>query len=228
MLLVSIGVVAQSSAASQSNSAPNTNIKLTVKDSSVVELTRGKQKSKKGSSFKTTRISGVVEIAAPLVDVWAAMLSCESALQIVPHIQKCEIIKTAPTQPPEQFEGEGRRSPTLAWDIRRHIIKYGFIAPRVVNEFRSDFEFHKAIQFEKSGGDLKYLMGEWRLEALTQSGGTRVVYEAEMAIKQPVPGFIVRNRIKKDTHKILLALKHHVEEENNQGKLSQNLLATQE
>jgi len=141
----------------------------------------------------TTLIEAAIDIGAPPDTVWRVMTGCEEALTIVPHIQSCEII-SAPTQ----------SSPSATYsDTRRHIVQYSMFFPKTVNEFRSVYAPNRTIQFEKSGGDLKVLRGLWHLEP--QSGGmsTRVIYRAELAIGQPVPGFLLRRITNGDTKEIL-------------------------
>ena len=156
---------------------------------------------------KTTLISAAIDIAAPADIVWRVMVSCDEALEIVPHIQSCDVIDGNIDGLGEVAMATQTQTMPIYWDVRRHIIKYSMLFPKTVNEFRSVYTPNKEIVFEKSGGDLKVLQGRWRLQPVDGGKATRVVYGAQLAIGQPVPGFILRRITNGDTKDILRNLR---------------------
>lgn len=142
-------------------------------------------------------IVGSIEIDAPRSVVWDIMVDCNRAPDLVPGLKSCEIVEDGP---------DGR------WDIREHRIKFGPIFSDVVNIFRSDYTPNQQIQFHLVGGDLKTQEGAWRLEnASADQSRTRVIYNARLAIGQPVPRFLIRRNIRKDMPRVLHALKETAE-----------------
>jgi ribosome-associated toxin RatA of RatAB toxin-antitoxin module len=62
----------------------------------------------------------------------------------------------------------------------------------------------------ESGDIMRKLDGEYRLEPLA-SGGTRVIYELDVELVVPLPGFVKRRAEHKLTHTALDELRSHIE-----------------
>jgi hypothetical protein len=71
--------------------------------------------------------------------------------------------------------------------------------------YRSDYDRPKGIRFHRTGGDMKVLEGEWRLEP--RPDGVRVTYEARAAAPFAVPGWIARVTLRHDVPAALTALR---------------------
>lgn len=78
-------------------------------------------------------------------------------------------------------------------------------APAVRTTFREDFEPQSRMVFRRTGGDLKVLEGEWRLEP--HGDQVRVTYEARIAAPFAVPGWVARLAMRHDLPMALLALR---------------------
>ncbi|MEO0674558.1 MAG: SRPBCC family protein [Pseudomonadota bacterium] len=152
------------------------------------------------AGIKTTEITASIDIAAPPATVWAVMTDCDAALAIVPHLQSCTVLEKGSFM-------AGAQAPDRMSDVRRHVVRYSRLLPLTVNEFRSDYQRDLSITFEKSGGDLKVLVGSWRLEPRDDGKATRVHYQASLAIGQPVPVFLLKRITHGDTKKILRNLR---------------------
>ena len=148
------------------------------------------------SGMTNTFVTATIDIPTPTAHVWKSMVSCVAALEIVPNLQDCEIISQSEIDPRED----------QYWDIRRHMIRYGGIFPKTINIFRSTYQFQRQIDFVRTGGDLRYMKGHWRLQPFNNGSATRVFYEAEIGLGQPVPKLLVRRVVKSDTAKILKRL----------------------
>ncbi len=138
-----------------------------------------------------TSVTASVVIDAPATMIWSVMTDCKAALKTVPHLKECVITEQS---------ADGRS------DVRRHGIRYGGILPYTVNEFRSYYIFPSTITFERTGGDLKVMEGEWSLQALP-GGETVVTYRVHLGLGVPVPRILIARAIKRDTRLILERLK---------------------
>ena len=140
-------------------------------------------------------ITAAIDINAPPEIVWDVMLDCEKAPKFVPNLKSCEVIETGAA-------GE--------YDIRRHVIRYGFIGGNIENIFRSDYKDQEEISFYLVGGDLKVQQGSWKLISLDEGERTRVLYDAQLAIGKPVPRFLIRRSVRNDMPDVLTALREEV------------------
>lgn len=139
-------------------------------------------------------IHGAIDIAAPARQVWDLMLDCAMAPRLVTMVKSCHVLTTG---------ADG------AWDVREEKLAYGFPFPALRSRFRSDYEAPKLIKFTcVPGSDIKACSGEWRLEP-TGNGAVRVVYDAWMRAPFPAPGFMVRNRLKRDVADALTQLRRY-------------------
>ena len=138
------------------------------------------------------RIVAMLDIPVSQQRLWDIMLDCRSSLRIVENLKSCKVTAVDP---------DGR------WDVREHVVQWGWPLPSVRSVFRSDYAPFERISFRKTAGDLKDLRGIWRLEPLPAGRGTRLRYEATIDPGVPLPGFLVRNAIEADVRKTLAALR---------------------
>lgn len=150
--------------------------------------------SKNTTGERAARVQASITIDAPVEIIWMIMLDCNEALEIVPHLSECVIL---------------RRDDETASDIRRHKVRYGALFPTTISEFKSVYDRNKSIRFSKTGGDLKFLEGVWRF--VPDINGVQVTYEAAVNIGKPVPGFLVRRAVRNDTREILTRLQARAE-----------------
>ncbi|MEO0850302.1 MAG: SRPBCC family protein [Pseudomonadota bacterium] len=190
----------------------------------VVNLSTGE-----AGSIKTTKISAAIDIPAAPATIWAAMTDCDAALDIVPHLSSCTILDRGTFSEPTHNTAPAKSM----WDVRRHVVRYSRLFPKTINEFRSTYDRPRAISFEKSGGDLKVLSGQWVLAPQKGTPGdtpvTRVYYQAELAIGQPVPRFILKRVTHGDTKTILRNLRMlsvHQHKERKRSSAKRHAVAT--
>lgn len=148
-------------------------------------------------------VIGIVDIAAPPPEVWSVMVDCGRARAIVPHLKSCKVLEQAP---------DG------AYDIREHVVGYTFLFPNVRNVFRSEYRQYEEIRFARTGGDLRIMEGVWRLAPLPEGRGTRVTYQARLAIGAPAPRFLIRRSVRADVPEILTSLRVEAERDANGGR----------
>ena len=158
-----------------------------------VEVTRGPD----GSSGV---IRAAIDVAAPQAAVWSAMTDCDLAPRMVANLKSCRILD---------------RDPQGRWDIREEVTRSGF-TPSVRTVYREDFDPPRQMSFHRTGGDLKVLEGEWRLQP--HGDQVRVTYEARVAAPFAVPGWIARLALRHDVPMALLALRREAVARAAQGQ----------
>lgn len=134
-------------------------------------------------------IVAAIDVAAPQAVVWSVMTDCDLAPRMVENLKSCRVVE---------------RDPQGRWDIREEVTRMTF-APAVRTIFREDFEPQSRMVFRRTGGDLKVLEGEWRLEP--HGDQVRVTYEARIAAPFAVPGWVARLAMRHDLPMALLALR---------------------
>lgn len=140
-------------------------------------------------------VMAAIDVAAPPATLWAGMVDCERASAFVKGLERCRVLEVDPA---------GR------WDVREHVVSWLWFMPRTRSEFRSDYEPYRAIRFRRTGGDLRTLEGEWRLEPLSDGRRTRLTYMARVDPGVPLPAAMVRAAIESELPKTLEALRDAV------------------
>jgi Polyketide cyclase / dehydrase and lipid transport len=138
------------------------------------------------------QVSAVLDVPTSKRRLWEVMLDCQRSVRIVENLKSCTVTSS---------------DPSGHWDVREHVVAWGWFALTVRTVFRSDYAAYDSIRFSKVGGDLKSLRGAWRLEMVDGDRRTRLHYEAVVDPGVPVPGFIVRSAIEADARKTLSALR---------------------
>jgi hypothetical protein len=131
-----------------------------------------------------------IPVAAPIV--WKILTECELNLRVFNGLKSCKIIS---------------RDDSGASDVREHTIGWSRLLPTVRSVFKSSYETNSVIRFEKTEGDLKKLMGEWRLETLPDGTGTRLHYKADIAVGIPVPSALIKAALEGDMPKTMKAIR---------------------
>jgi len=144
------------------------------------------------------RVEAAIVIDHDVGDIWKVMLDCPNAPKFVPNMRRCEILE---------------RADDGSWEIIEHEVKYGWLAPKTIYQFRADYIPQQSIHFERISGDLKHLVGDWTLEpAPGQSSSILVSYSVYIDPGFIVPGFMVRRSLRKDLPGVLRALRRRVAE----------------
>jgi hypothetical protein len=169
--------------------APAGAFELAPKAESLLERGRPWVEVKPDADGYSGRVRAAIDIPASKEAIWAKMLDCDAALRMVADMKICKVVE---------------RDPQGRWDVREQVSRGAFL-PSVRNVYRSDYERPDRIRFHRTGGDMKVLEGEWRLE--TRPGGVRVIYETRAAAPFTVPGWISRAILRHDVSAALLALR---------------------
>lgn len=155
------------------------------------------------------RVEAAVLIAQPPETIWQTMLDCASAPEFVPSMQRCTVLKQFP-------EGENAEP---EWQVIEHEVRYGWLAPKTIYQFRADYETHRHISFMRISGDLNELEGDWRLTIVEPNkpevpdhlnGFTLVTYSVFIDPGFLVPGFISRGALQNDLPEVMRSLRTRV------------------
>lgn len=135
------------------------------------------------------QVRAAIDIAASRETIWTLMLDCDAAIRMVANLKSCRVLE---------------RDPQGRFDVREQVSRAAFL-PSVRSVYRSDYERPYRIRFHRTGGDMKVLEGEWRLEP--RRDGVRVTYDARAAAPFAVPGWIARAALRHDVPAALVALR---------------------
>jgi hypothetical protein len=141
-----------------------------------------------GSASATVRIRASREV------VWSLITSCPESLALVPGLEVCEIVETAPDH---------------SWQRIRHVMNYSWFVPRVAYQFHASYEPPTRVSIERISGDLRTLRGSW---VLTSDGDyTLAHYTVDLAPGFWVPRWVVSGALRHDLPKMLRALRTRAE-----------------
>ncbi len=147
------------------------------------------------------RVEAAIVIQQTTEDIWQVMLDCDKAPEFVPNMQRCEILEQADDN---------------SWEIIEHQVKYGWLAPKTVYQFRADYVPQQKIHFERISGDLKHLEGDWMLQPIADlKGHVLVTYSVFIDPGFLVPGFISRSALRDDLPKVMLSLRDRIADVRN-------------
>ncbi len=142
-------------------------------------------------SGEAASIHGAIDIDASPRQVWAVLIDCAQAKKVITNLTVCRVME----------KGAG-------WDVREQVSKGNMFVPTIRNVVRADYTPYSRITFRRTGGDLKAMQGEWRLEA--RGKGTRLIYENRVAADIKLPAEVVRAGMKTDCGKVLLNVRRAV------------------
>jgi hypothetical protein len=153
-------------------------------------LKTGKPWVRGSQSGDAAMILAAIEIDVPPRMVWAAMLDCARVRKMIANLTVCRVVDSGP-----------------GWDVREQVTAGTLFVPALRSLYRSDYMPFSRIVFRRTGGDLKVMQGEWRLEARNGGRSTRVIYENRRAANVLAPPSVVRAGLRADCGKVLINLK---------------------
>lgn len=138
--------------------------------------------------------SATVRIHANREKVWSLITSCPESLRLVPGLEVCDVLETAPDQ---------------SWQKIRHVMNYSWYLPKVTYVIRATYDRPSKVSIERVSGDLRTLRGSWELKS--DGDYTIAHYTVDLAPGFWVPNWIVRMALRKDLPKMLRALRSRAE-----------------
>lgn len=137
-------------------------------------------------------IDAVIDVPVPRRSLWTTMLDCDRMKRVVGGLESCKVLE---------------RDPQGRWDIREHVINWGWLLPNLRSVFRSEYTGDEKIAFRRIEGDLTVLDGYLRLDQLDGGKRTRLFYKNKIGTSLPLPGFMVRDSLEKDIPETLRQLR---------------------
>jgi hypothetical protein len=131
---------------------------------------------------QSARITGRVDIAAPLEVVWNTMRGCEGARRFVTGLKSCTVTS---------------RDPDGRFEIIAHRIERGWPVPPVTSVFKQTYVDGQRIRVERVSGDLRALEATWTLRRRGVDS-TELRYEGRIGLETQVPRAILRPFIEAD------------------------------
>lgn len=141
-----------------------------------------------GSASATVRIHARREV------VWSLITSCPESVRMVPGLEACDVLETAPDR---------------SWQRIRHVMNYSWLVPKLTYVIRANYDPPSKVSIERVGGDLRTLRGSWELKS--DGDYTVAHYVVDLAPGFWVPHWIVRAALRKDLPKMLRALRSRAE-----------------
>jgi Polyketide cyclase / dehydrase and lipid transport len=138
--------------------------------------------------------SAIVRIHASREAVWSLITSCPESLRMVPGLEICDVLETAPDQ---------------SWQRIRHVMNYSWYVPKLTYVMRATYDPPSKVSIERISGDLRTLRGSWELKS--DGDYTIAHYMVDLAPGFWVPNWIVRTALRKDLPKMLRALRSRAE-----------------
>jgi hypothetical protein len=153
------------------------------------------------SAEQSGNANATVRIHARREVVWSLITSCPESMRMVPGLEVCDVLETAP---------DG------SWQKIRHVMNYSWYIPKQTYELRAAYEPPSKVSIERISGDLRTLRGSW---VLVRDGDDTVAhYTVDLAPGFWVPHWIVRLALKRDLPKMLRALRSRAEGLQRQGR----------
>ena len=138
--------------------------------------------------------AGVVKIHARREVVWGLLTSCAESLRLVPGLEVCDVLETAPDR---------------SWQRIRQVMNYSWYLPKLSYQIHVAYDPPSKIAIERISGDVRTLKGSWVL----QSDGDYTVahYTVNLAPGFWVPHWLVLSVLRHDLPKLLGALRTRAE-----------------
>jgi hypothetical protein len=146
------------------------------------------------SAEQSGTASATVRIHARREAVWSLITSCPESLRMVPGLEICDVLETAPDH---------------SWQKIRHVMNYSWYVPKLTYVIRANYDPPSKVSIERVAGDLRTLRGSWELT--TEGEYTVAHYTVDLAPGFWVPHWIVRSALKKDLPRMLRALRARAE-----------------
>lgn len=146
------------------------------------------------ASGQSGSANATVRIHASRDTLWGLITSCAETLHLVPGLERCEVLETAPDH---------------SWQTIRHVLNYSWYLPKLTYELRATYDRPARVTVERIAGDLKALRITWTLQP--EGDYTLAEYKIDLAPGFWVPHWLVRVALRHDLPKMLHALRTRAE-----------------
>lgn len=136
-----------------------------------------------------------IKIHAPAQAIWSILTACELSPEYVPNVVDCERVETLDGGTAELFV---------------QTVKPAFFLPRFEHVFRLDYHPFERIDVSRVSGPIEHMQGSWWL--LPEADGTILLaHSLELNPGMPVPRVFVRAALRRNTEKIMAAVRARAE-----------------
>jgi hypothetical protein len=142
-----------------------------------------------GNARATVRIHARREV------VWSLITSCPESLSLVPGLEICQVLETAP---------DG------SWQRIHHLMNYSWYAPKISYEIRASYDRPARVSIERVSGDLRTMRCSWELQR--DGDYTIAHYSIDLVPGFWVPQWLVRSALRRDLPRMLRALRARAED----------------
>ena len=139
--------------------------------------------------------AGAVRIHARREVVWSLITNCAESLRLVPGLEVCEVLETAPDR---------------SWQRIRHVLNYSWYLPKLSYVIQATYDPPSQLSIERISGDVRTLKGSWVLRS--EGDYTVVHYMVALAPGFWVPHWLVLSALRHDLPKMLRALRARAED----------------
>jgi ribosome-associated toxin RatA of RatAB toxin-antitoxin module len=138
--------------------------------------------------------AGAVRIHARRETVWALITNCAESLRLVPGLEVCDVLETAPDQ---------------SWARIRQVMNYSWYVPKLSYVIQVTYDPPSQLSVERISGDVRTLKGTWVLKS--EGDYTVVHYKVSLTPGFWVPHWLVRSALRRDLPRMLRALRARAE-----------------
>jgi hypothetical protein len=146
------------------------------------------------ASEQSGSANATIRIHASRETLWGLITSCAEALHLVPGLERCEVLETAPDH----------SSQTI-----RQVLNYSWYFPKLTYELHATYDKPARVTVERFAGDLQALRVSWTLQA--DGDHTLAEYKIDLVPGFWVPRWLVRVALRHDLPKMLRALRARAE-----------------
>jgi len=146
------------------------------------------------ASEQSGSANATVRIHASRETVWGLITSCAENLRMVPGLERCDVLETAPDR---------------SWQTIRHVLHYSWYFPKLTYDLHATYDKPARVTVERFAGDLKTLRVSWTLQP--DGDYTVAEYKVDLAPGFWVPRWLVRVALRHDLPKMLGALRARAE-----------------
>ncbi len=142
-----------------------------------------------------TRVKAAIIVSSDPKTIWDILIACEIAPEYVPNVVACRSLEVLDDGAAELFI---------------QTVKPAFFVPAFEHVFRMDYMPYEHIAISRVSGPIKTLSSAWQL--LVRDGGdVLLAYSLAVDPGIPIPRLFVRQTLRRDLPKVLLAVRERSE-----------------
>jgi len=142
-----------------------------------------------------TLVEAAIIVSSDPETIWDILVACEIAPEYVPNVVACRSLEVLDDGAAELFI---------------QTVKPAFFIPAFEHVFRMDYMPYEQISISRVSGPIKHLSSAWHLVA-RDGGDVLLTYSLAVDPGIPIPRLFVRQTLRRDLPKVLLAVRERSE-----------------